>query len=268
MSPARQVVINDRWGQGCRDKHGGFYTTEFTPGMPDGSHPWEENRTVTRPRAHDAEGRPLWYDWVHNRQLSLENYYSARELVLTLVDTVSRGGNLLLNVGPTSDGRIPVIEEERLAEIGDWLRVNGAAIHGTRPWRRSCQWSEGERPRIAYGSEWRTEYDIAAITAKPAGGRAGIEAFFTAKGDTVFAILPWWPSRPLVLEDVRPSARTAVRMLGTDKTVKWKPVDGGIVVEVPQLSIDEMPCKHAYTIELTHVGGEHESTGAKTNRND
>ena len=222
-SPAPEIVVNDRWGQGCRHKHGGFYTTEFTPGMSDGSHPWEENRTMTRPRAYDAEDRPLWYDWVFNRQLALANYYSARELVLTLVDTVSRGGNLLLNVGPTPDGRLRVIEEERLSQIGDWLKVNGEAIFGTRPWIRSCQWSTGERPKIDYGREWRTKYDIATIAGKPSEGRAAVEAFFTAKGDTLYAILPWWPSRSLVLKDVRPSGQTVVTMLGLERPLKWTP---------------------------------------------
>jgi len=164
--------------------------------MRDGSHPWEENRTVTKPRAYDAEDRPLWYDWVYNRQLTLANYYSGRELVLTLVDMVSRGGNLLLNVGPTPDGRIQAIEEERLVQIGDWLKVNGEAIFGTRPWTRSCQRSAGQRPRIIYNSEWRQKYDIAAITGKPTENRAVVDAFFTAKGDAVYAILPRWPSSP------------------------------------------------------------------------
>jgi alpha-L-fucosidase len=261
-SPAREIVVNDRWGQGCRHKHGGFYTTEFTPGMKDGSHPWEENRTVTMPRAYDAENRPLWYDWVFNRQLTLANYYSPRELVLTLVDIVSRGGNLLLNIGPTPDGRLRVIEEERLSQIGDWLKVNGEAIFGTRPWIRSCQWSGGQRPKIAYNSEWRQKYDIAAIAGKPGEGRAAVEAFFTAKGDTLYAILPWWPSRSLVLKDVRPSGETIVTMLGLERPLRWTPLDGGFAVEIPQLSVDELPCRHAYAIKVTHVKGEppHESS--------
>jgi len=254
-SPAPEIVVNDRWGQGCRHKHGGFYTTEFTPGMKDGSHAWEENRTMTRPRAYDAEDRPLWYDWVFNRQLTLENYYLARELVLTLVDTVSRGGNLLLNVGPTPDGSLRTIEEERLIQIGDWLKVNGEAIFGTRPWVRNCQWSAGERPKIEYGQEWRIKYDIAAIAGKPSEGRAVVEAFFTTKGDTLYAILPWWPSRPVVLKDVRPSELTAVTMLGLEKPLKWTLAEGGLTVEVPSLPADELPCEHAYTIKLTHVGG-------------
>jgi alpha-L-fucosidase len=255
-SLASEIVINDRWGQGSRHRHGGFYTTEFTPGMRDGSHPWEENRTMTRPRAYDAEDRPLWYDWVFNRQLALANYDSARELVLTLVDTVSRGGNLLLNVGPTPDGRLRVIEEERLSQIGDWLKVNGEAIFGTRPWVKNCQWTSGERPRIEYDREWRYKYDIAVLTRKPSAGRAAVEAFFTAKGNTLYAILPRWRSGSLVLEDVRPSEQTVVTMLGSGKALKWRPIDGGIVVELPQLSIDELPCEHAYTIKLAHVEGE------------
>jgi alpha-L-fucosidase len=252
-SGAPEIVVNDRWGQGCRHKHGGFYTTEFTPGMKDGGHPWEENRTLTRPRAYDAEGRPLWYDWVYNRQLGLESFYSARELVLTLVDTVSRGGNLLLNVGPTPDGRLRVIEEERLLQIGDWLKVNGEAIFGTRPWTRPCQWSAGERPRIDYGCEWRVNYDIDAIAGRPASGRAVVEAFFTAKGDAVYAILPWWPAGRVVLQDIRPSGETVVTMLGLEKPLTWAPADGGVAVEVPQVSVDRMPCAHAYTLKLTGV---------------
>jgi alpha-L-fucosidase len=252
-SPAPEIVVNDRWGSDCRHKHGGFYTTEFTPGMKDGRHPWEENRTMTRPRAYDAEGRPLWYDWVFNRQLTLENYYSARELVLTLVDTVSRGGNLLLNVGPSPDGRLQVIEEERLSQIGDWLKVNGEAIFGTRPWVTSCQWSAGARPPIDYNRQWRYAYDIDAIAGKPSAERAAVEAFFTAKGDTLYAILPWWPSHPVVLRDVRPSKRIVATMLGSAGPLKWSSTEEGVVVEVPPLSVDQRPCEHAYTIKLEHV---------------
>ena len=53
--------------------------------------------------------------------------------MLMLADIVSRGGNLLLGIGPTADGRIPVIMEQRLLDVGRWLLVNGEAIYSTRP---------------------------------------------------------------------------------------------------------------------------------------
>jgi alpha-L-fucosidase len=59
------------------------------------------------------------------------NPKSTPELVHILVDVVSRGGNLLLNVGPDPDGVISEVQAERLAGVGRWLAVNGEAIYGT-----------------------------------------------------------------------------------------------------------------------------------------
>lgn len=138
-----EVVINDRWGKGLRHKHGGYFTTEYGAGMKDASHPWEENRGIG-------------YSFGYNRAEPLSNYRTGEELVWILADLVSRGGNLLLDVGPTADGRIPVIMQDRLAEIGAWLRVNGEAIYGTSTWKVSEQWTEGERPSRASAILWRS----------------------------------------------------------------------------------------------------------------
>ncbi|MHC4990970.1 MAG: alpha-L-fucosidase [Planctomycetota bacterium] len=68
--------------------------------------------------------------WGYNRR-DLD-YKSTEQLVRTLVDVVSKGGNLLLNVGPKADGSFPVESVERLREIGAWMEVNGASIQGTQ----------------------------------------------------------------------------------------------------------------------------------------
>jgi alpha-L-fucosidase len=79
------------------------------------------------------------------------NFKSAETLIRNLVDIASKGGNYLLNVGPTAEGLIPVPEVERLAAMGKWLQVNGEAIYGTGP----------------------NPFPPAAPTTAPAGGRAG-----------------------------------------------------------------------------------------------
>lgn len=75
-----------------------------------------------------------------------DNWKSTKVLLQTLVDIVSKGGNFLLNVGPTAEGLIPAPSIERLKEIGKWMETNGEAIYGTTaspfhylPWGRSTQ---------------------------------------------------------------------------------------------------------------------------------
>lgn len=61
------------------------------------------------------------------------NWKPAEELIRKLVDIASKGGNYLLNVGPTAEGIIPAPSVERLQAVGDWLKANGESIYGTRP---------------------------------------------------------------------------------------------------------------------------------------
>ncbi|HEV2498286.1 MAG TPA: alpha-L-fucosidase [Terriglobia bacterium] len=78
--------------------------------------PWETNMTINN-------------TWAYNK--NDHNYKSARHLIRTLVDVVSRGGNFLLNVGPTPEGTIQPEFQQRLRAVGDWMRVNGESIYGT-----------------------------------------------------------------------------------------------------------------------------------------
>ncbi len=217
-----EVVVNDRWGKDTRHRHGGYWTTEYTPGMSGSDHPWEESRG-------------MGFSYGYNRAERLEHYRTGRELVVMLCDIVSRGGNLLLDIGPAADGTIPVVMEERLAQIGAWLKTNGEAIYGTRPFAVATQWSAGERPKIDYDREFETAYDVSKLTEPPAPGKASIEAFFTAKGRDVFAILPRWPGHRFTIRDAAASEVKTVALLGSAGSLRFEPSGASLTVELPEL---------------------------------
>jgi len=200
----------------------GYWTTEYTPGMAETAHPWEESRG-------------MGFSYGYNRAELVEHYHSGRELVLMLVDIVSRGGNLLLDIGPRADGTIPPIMEERLLQIGDWMKVNGDAIYGTRPWTHAKQWSAGEQPKVSYNQEFETTYDLSKLVQPPRDGKASIDAFFTAKGDIFYAILPRWPGRRFTLTEYTGAAPKSVRLLGSDNSLHFKSADRAITVELLEL---------------------------------
>ncbi|MDQ6679178.1 MAG: alpha-L-fucosidase [Acidobacteriota bacterium] len=232
-----EVVVNDRWGKDTRHKHGGYYTTEYTPGMSGMDHPWEESRG-------------MGFSYGYNRMERLEDYHTGRELVLMLVDLVSRGGNLLLDIGPTADGRIPVIMQQRLHEIGDWLKVNSEAIYGSRPWTQTRQWSAGEQPHVEYNKEFMTAYDVGKLSEKPAAGKASIEAFFTKRGNDVFAILPRWGRGAFTIKDLEGSSLKTVTLLGSDLPLKWQRQGRSVSVLLPDLP-EHLAKQPAWVLKLS-----------------
>lgn len=237
-SPCKEyVIVNDRWGKDSRHKHGGYYTTEYGAGMKDDSHAWEESRG-------------MGYSYGYNRAENINDYKDARELVLVLVDLVSRGGNFLLDIGPTGDGRIPVIMQQRLVEIGDWLKVNGEAIYGTRFGGRDCQWSDGRIPGQEYG-EYMVKYNLMEqIGQKPKNGVAVKQAFFTRKPDALYAIVPGWPPEPFVLRNVTIPQNALITMLGVSGALKYEVQGNDLVIHPPDVKPDALPCRHAYTLKI------------------
>jgi alpha-L-fucosidase len=236
-SPVRDhVAIDDRWGKDCRHKHGGYYTTEYTSGIDVATHPWEESRG-------------MGYSYGYNRMETLKDYHTGRELLLMLIDIVSRGGNLLLDIGPTADGRIPVVMEERLTQVGEWLRPNGEAIYGTRKWRHARQWSSGTVPKLEQ-KEFMSEYDITKLVDSPAPGFARVEAFFTAKDDAVYAIVPRKPAGRLVLEDIEAPAGVRVTLLETGQPLESSMDGKRLTVRVPESLAASLPFRQGYTLKL------------------
>ncbi len=238
-SPCKdEVVVNDRWGKECRHKHGGYWTTEYAAGLQDGSHPWEESRGMA-------------YSYGLNRAEHCDDYKTGREFILVLIDLVSRGGNFLLDIGPAADGTIPPLMEQRLLEIGDWLKVNGEAIYGTRFAGRSCQWTEGERPKQEYG-EYMVKYSLLdQVGQAPRNGVAVKQAFFTKKPGALYAITAGWPGKQLVLRDVRVPADATVSLLGMPEALKHSVRGNTLTIQTPELGPEAAPCRYAYAFKIT-----------------
>jgi alpha-L-fucosidase len=236
---ADSVVIDDRWGKETRHKHGGYYTTEYTSGMQQSSHPWEESRG-------------MGFSYGYNRNETLTDYHTDRQLVLMLVDIVSRGGNLLLDIGPRADGGIPVVMEERLKQIGDWLHPNGEAIYATQPWTRPAQWSTGTMPHLEE-KDFMSEYDISQMVDKPPAGYARVEAFFTAKNDVLYTILPHWPDGDFILNDISTSPNTKVTLLETGDPIEFRAEGKQATVKLPPELRLRLPGRVAYVLKITGV---------------
>ncbi|MDY6348817.1 MAG: alpha-L-fucosidase, partial [Bacteroidales bacterium] len=117
------AIVNNRWGNGT--KHG-FLTPEYSAGITNTEVPW-------------AECRGLGRSFGLNRNEDLDNYLTDKELILHFAELVAHGGGMTLNVGPYADGTIPLIQQERLKSLGNWLKINGEAIYGTRPYIIQCQ---------------------------------------------------------------------------------------------------------------------------------
>jgi alpha-L-fucosidase len=166
------------------------------------------------------------------------------------VDIVSRGGNLLLDIGPRADGMIPPIMEERLLQIGAWLKVNGEAIYGTRPWKETKQWTAGAQPKVSYGQEFNTDYDFAKLIEAPRDGKASIEAFFTGKGDSFYAILPRWPGRHFTLKEYAEGKLNSVTLLGAAAPLRFQASGNAITVDLPDVP-EELLGQPAWVLKFT-----------------
>ncbi|XP_069786778.1 plasma alpha-L-fucosidase [Narcine bancroftii] len=217
QSPVKDTVVtNDRWGCGTICKHGGFYTCadRYSPGHLL-SHKWENCMTI------DSKS------WGYRREAQLRDYLTIEELVQTLVETVSCGGNLLMNIGPTHDGRIIPIFEERLRQIGQWLHVNGEAIYNTKPWRV-------QKDTVTLGVWYTT----------------------APEKKVVYAMFLTWPKMGLLfLGAPRPTmGSTKVSLLGYPSPLPWKTFgEQEMVVTLPSASSSQLPCQWAWTLKLINV---------------
>ncbi|MCK4920028.1 MAG: alpha-L-fucosidase [Bacteroidales bacterium] len=213
-SPVKEkIAVNDRWGKETRSNHGGYYTTEYDlvhsgEGIDDAvSHPWEECRGIGGS-----------FGW--NRTESLEDYSTSEEIIHILIEKVSAGGNLLLNVGPTADGHIPVIMQQRLMDIGDWLKVNGEAIYETRVWDNNPSLKKVDK------------------------------IFFTTKGSDLYVIVTKW-HKQIVIPQL--SKAKSVTLLGSDLKVNHKFSGSKLTIQAPDVNPGNIPCNHAWVYKIENA---------------
>lgn len=240
---ADSVVINDRWGDGTRFHHAGYHTSEYGTEL-DGSKPWEECRG-------------MGFSFGYNSNEDAWDYAKERTLIYLLVNVVSNGGNLLLDIAPDANGNIPPIMQDRLLAMGDWLKVNGEAIYGTRKWKRASQWSaDGKQDYKPEGVHYMPNDVIIKQTIDPEPGYAVREVFFTKKDTDVFPIVPKWPKEKLVIRDFETTKNTAVTLLGSDQEIKFEQNGKDVIVFVPHLTPDELPSKYAYSFKISNVSND------------
>lgn len=199
-------VVNDRWKQIIPGEkkftkldHCEFTTPEYTVFKKTKKKKWEVCRGI---------GNSFGY----NKFESEENYMTSEELILMLVDIVSKNGNLLLNVGPMADGKIPEIQKNVLIELGKWLDINGEAIFGTRPWKQA----EGKTIE-------------------------GIPVRFTQKADALYITLMGKPeTRTITIENLNLGGISNVNMLDKKENLSWKMEKDKLFIVLPEI-IEDTP---------------------------
>ncbi|WP_242203082.1 alpha-L-fucosidase [Aestuariivivens insulae] len=233
------IAINDRWGKGVRKHHGGYFTTEYEAATPEFNKPWEECRG-------------MGFSFGYNRNEDAQDYNSPKALVLTLINIVSTGGNLLLDIGPDDRGRIPVIMQERLLQIGGWLETNGEAIYGTRPWNHSFQWSLNGEKNYMPKQHYLGGDVILKQTVDPEPGYAVKELFFTQNDEAYFAISPKW-SEEVTIRNFKGSEQAKITLLATGDVLKGKQVGDDFIIEMPSYQPNKMKATdvYAYAIKIT-----------------
>lgn len=163
-------------------------------------------------------------------------------VVHSLIDIVSKNGQLLLNISPKANGTIPENQRQVLLEMGEWLAANGEAIYETRPF-------------VVYGHGPTTagKGHFGGIALDK--GYTAQDIRYTRKGNTVYALQLGWPGsqETTLLEGFAATDGNqhfdvqSVEMLGADSEVKWEMTDKGLQVTTPDTAPNEMAVVYKIT---------------------
>jgi alpha-L-fucosidase len=241
-SPVKdKIVTYDRWGSGVRFHHGAVYTPEYQPNLDFENHAWEESRG-------------MGHSYGYNREEDAWDYNSTQSLVYHLVDKVSRGGNFLLDIGPDEHGKIPPIMQERLLQMGEWLKINGEAIYRTERWQKTNQWTTGRKDYKAK----KDEDIMMKLTVDPEPGYATKEFFYTYSNATnsLYAIFPKYPSnKKLVLKNMKDGGTIRdVTFLSTNEKLRVTTEGDDVIIWLPEYDPNKIKAPYAYVVRIKNYG--------------
>lgn len=221
-------LVNSRVGNGLGD----FEVAEQKLVAETTARPWEASITMSK-------------GWGYNRHDTA--YKSPELLVRNLIQVVSTGGNLLLNIGPTGAGELPARSLRHLAAVGRWMRINQEAIYGASPLPQSPQ------PVVAVTAE-SGGATLTANTMQDALNDVTPKTivsdfrYTTKNGKTYLFARSWAP--PLITVPAYAGAPIKrIRLLGSTKKVNWKLENSHLQLPVPADFNAEIPI---YVFELKH----------------
>ena len=163
--------------------------------------------------------RGIGHSFGYNQFEPEDQYLTLEELIHMFVDVVSKNGNLLLNVGPMTDGRIPEIQKKLILDFGQWLEVNGEAIYGTRPWIRA---------------EGKALNDV------------GVR--YTQKKDALYAIvLGKSKGKVISINNLVVEEKSTIKILGIDGDLKWE--QQGDILKISVTA--KLPDAHAFSLKIS-----------------
>lgn len=157
--------------------------------------------------------------------LENDTYKAIESVIHEMIEVISRNGNFLVNIGPKADGTIPEPQVERLHAMGQWLRVNGAAIYGSRYWKVSDQKDE--------------------------------HLVFTTRGKNLYAIKLKQPKAAFTITGTagwKTDQIQAIQLLGSDAKVTWRMTPQGVRIFPPS---DLGPSQYAWSFELVTTEQQH-----------
>jgi alpha-L-fucosidase len=150
-------------------------------------------------------------------------------LIANACDAISKNGIVMLNVALRGDGTLPEDQAAYISGLGDWLKINGEGIYGTRPWK-----SYGEGP-----TEIKT-----ARTGENTKPYTPSDVRFTSKGDQLFAFVMAIPSEDIVIKTLASGGLydheiASIQLLGSDESIRWARTADALTIKLPSAMPDQ-----------------------------